>query len=389
MRESGRRVSTLIYDSPVPQIEDLFKINMFVYRHPRHNATLLRTTDHIALPPDLTGSLEFVAGLHQLPVLQSHHLESSSKFPITAIPISGTKSEAASQTSPEGIRTSQMGASPHLVQEAFGPPAVTPEVLKNLYNATGFDIPLPGSSMGSEGVAEWQWETFNRGDLSAFEKRNKLPEQQPRNVSGQRIGFARAEGTLDVQYIIAMSSVQTHQDGSEIPCDYWLSPGLGFDVLAWVSHVQRNEASPLVWSVSYGEALEAVKPAYAKRLNVEFQKLATLGVTVIFASGDSGVYSRTGGFDKFQPSFPACLPAVTAVGATQLDKDGSEVVLLCCICLTFYFVQSTIFLQCVCLLHFLFRTASRSASELHLLDSLFRAVRSSSSVFEMLVFLCL
>lgn len=40
-----------------------------------------------------------------------------------------------------------------------------------------------------------------------------------------------------------------------------------------------------------------------------------------------GVYDRlpwAGFVGPFHPSFPACLPAVTAVGATQLEADGSE-----------------------------------------------------------------
>ena len=47
-------------------------------------------------------------------------------------------------------------------------------------------------------------------------------------------------------------------------------------------------------SVSYGEALAAVSSTYAKRLDLEMQKLAAVGITVVFASGDSGVYSRSG-----------------------------------------------------------------------------------------------
>ena len=54
-----------------------------------------------------------------------------------------------------------------------------------------------------------------------------------------------------------------------------------------------------------------------------------LGVSILIASGDSGVYNRMAWsglpfFGEFHPSFPACLPAVTAVGATKLEADGSE-----------------------------------------------------------------
>ena len=78
-----------------------------------------------------------------------------------------------------------------------------------------------------------------------------------------------------------------------------------------MSEVLSTPDSPLVWSVSYGEDLSQVTADYARRLDSEFKKMATLGVSVLFASGDSGVYSRTGGTSKFHPSYPACLPSVT------------------------------------------------------------------------------
>jgi tripeptidyl-peptidase-1 len=69
-----------------------------------------------------------------------------------------------------------------------------------------------------------------------------------------------------------------------------------------------------------------VKAAYAQGLNAQFEKLGVLGHSVIIASGDSGVYNRLPliGDVVFHPSFPAVLPAVTAVGATKLESDGSE-----------------------------------------------------------------
>merc|ERR1711935_626967 len=61
------------------------------------------------------------------------------------------------------------------------------------------------------------------------------------------------------------------------------------------------------------------------RFNVEMQKFGLRGMTVFVASGDSGVYNRIP-FEngKFHPSFPACVPAVTTVGSTELNSDGSE-----------------------------------------------------------------
>lgn len=52
--------------------------------------------------------------------------------------------------------------------------------------------------------------------------------------------------------------------------------------------------------------------------------MGSIGISVLFASGDSGVYSRQGDFKTFHPDFPASLPAVTGVGATQITHDDQE-----------------------------------------------------------------
>ncbi len=53
-----------------------------------------------------------------------------------------------------------------------------------------------------------------------------------------------------------------------------------------------------MWSVSYGEDIDTIVQqfgaSYVTRFNDEVMKLGTLGITVLFASGDSGVYSRQG-----------------------------------------------------------------------------------------------
>ena len=75
--------------------------------------------------------------------------------------------------------------------------------------------------------------------------------------------------------------------GQLIPTDFYLHQGMQFDLIGWITSV---EVSPTlqnvrVWSVSYGEALEAVTVEYAQRLDQEFQKVAVLGTSIIFASG--------------------------------------------------------------------------------------------------------
>jgi len=63
---------------------------------------------------------------------------------------------------------------------------------------------------------------------------------------------------------------------------------------------------------------------YVTRTNTEFQKIGTLGVSLLSASGDSGAHGRTDeecSNPNMFPAFPACSPFLTAVGGTQID-DG-------------------------------------------------------------------
>ena len=100
--------------------------------------------------------------------------------------------------------------------------------------------------------------------------------------------IGHTEANLDVQYIMAL--------GSLIPTDFYLQKGDEFDLLAWSQDIAADTNSALVWSVSYGEDIETIVSSfdstYPQRFNTEVAKLGTLGKSVLFASGDSGVYSR-------------------------------------------------------------------------------------------------
>ena len=91
-----------------------------------------------------------------------------------------------------------------------------------------------------------------------------------------------------------------------------------------------NNASdpPRVVSTSYGEDEGSTSFAYARRVQMEFVKAGLRGVSLLFASGDSGVgtmwtsNSGGGGGDgascsHFTPQWPAASPYVTSVGATS------------------------------------------------------------------------
>lgn len=90
-------------------------------------------------------------------------------------------------------------------------------------------------------------------------------------------------------------------------------------------------------TISYANSEDNLPPSYQTRQCYEWLKLGLQGITVIAASGDTGVQSgsdqKEGCLNNgkaFAPQFPASCPYVTTVGSTALPKDakplaGSEV----------------------------------------------------------------
>ena len=59
------------------------------------------------------------------------------------------------------------------------------------------------------------------------------------------------------------------------------------------------------------------------QVNLAMQKLGVRGLTILFASGDGGVYGRRGTLKRFAPSFPSTSPYITSVGGTNFVHPGS------------------------------------------------------------------
>ena len=114
------------------------------------------------------------------------------------------------------------------------------------------------------------------------------------------------ESTLDIQYQLGVAPFQE--------TTFWSLAE--FSLYNWITAVNNAEKPPQVHSVSYGNDEEQNGKSYMERTNTEFQKSGVRGITVLFASGDQGVWGRTGIF-QFHPDFPGASPYITAVGATQ------------------------------------------------------------------------
>ena len=81
-----------------------------------------------------------------------------------------------------------------------------------------------------------------------------------------------------------------------------------------------DSALPQTLSTSYGEEEQSVPRDYALKVCDMFRDLGARGVSVLFASGDSGpgnaCIRNTDNATYFEPTFPAGCPWVTAVGGT-------------------------------------------------------------------------
>jgi len=94
--------------------------------------------------------------------------------------------------------------------------------------------------------------------------------------------------------------------------------------------------APLVNSLSYGMTESHVDTylgsGYLARSDVEFQKLASMGLTIIIADGDTGCHdlglppmSQPKCGPAFQPDWPSQSPYVTSIGSTYLTPYAEPI----------------------------------------------------------------
>ena len=162
---------------------------------------------------------------------------------------------------------------------------------------------------------------YSESDLDKFfEKLFPAGADTPIKLVGDATtGRGGVESMLDIEYMPAMGALN--------PTEFWgfsgSSPLNDADepFLAWLTVLSNTSDAevPKVFSTSYGEDETAEVPSdYADRINVEFMKAGLRGISLLFASGDSGSASDEGTCpnDMFMPMWPAGSPYVTAVGGT-------------------------------------------------------------------------
>jgi len=191
---------------------------------------------------------------------------------------------------------------------------VTPAVLKTRYNIPA--SPASAAAKSSMAVAEFQGQYYSDADITKF-KTGCAVEMSNITDFGKNRQSAGIESMLDIEYIGAVAN--------PIPLQVWYQEE--FSLLSWIQKVASTKDAALVHSVSYGnDEIQQTGAAYMNQVNVQFQQIGARGISVLFASGDQGVWGRSGHGSRFHPDFPGASPYITTVGGTDFvtDKIGDE-----------------------------------------------------------------
>jgi len=225
----------------------------------------------------------------------------------------------------------------HLPGQYFYYPHVTVALpLVDIYDLYDlYDIPR-GSRVShpnaTQCVVEFEQQYYSPSDLTMFFVEMGLDTSTPVTVIGpNNITDPGVEANLDIQWIMGMAP------GS--PTTFWSiyanSTAEIDDILQWEYAIGNMTNPPIVNSLSYGMTEDNVDTyqgaGYLNRSNVEFQKLALMGLTIIIAAGDTGSndlgappMSQT----KCQPAhadWPSDSPYVTSLASTYITPLSEPV----------------------------------------------------------------
>merc|ERR1719265_2534507 len=210
-----------------------------------------------------------------------------------------------------------LGASPSL-GNASASGDVTPLVINKAYGIDPKSVKKSGKT-NIQAIGQFQGQYVSPDDLSKFCKQyDATADCSISKFIGKNEGSQPGvESMLDVEYITGI--------GKGIATWVYSYPSFDFcsDLLQWANDVAGESQHPSVVSLSYGsQKIDFCDSTTIKRLSEDVQKLGTMGVTVVIASGDdgSGGNTRQGSNNgKLSPSFPASIPYVLAVGSTFFE----------------------------------------------------------------------
>jgi tripeptidyl-peptidase-1 len=275
--------------------ETLFSTKFFDFQSLKKESIVLRRiADPYSLPSGVAKVVELVGGIARLPAIRGAKIVDASN-------------EKAPAAWPAGCT-------------GCGATFVTPAVLAQRYGTSDALATLKPAAGNRMGTAEFQGQYWNQDDLTKFGAACKITANLTvaNSIGGNQPGNG-VEALLDVEYIqgIAPGIPLTNVYNAQYNLEDWAKQ------LAALSDTEI----PWIMSVSYGNDEKQQKStAYMQACNTQFMGFGARGVSILFASGDQGVYGRSGagilGKEPFHPDFPAASPYITAVGGTNFAAKG-------------------------------------------------------------------
>lgn len=202
----------------------------------------------------------------------------------------------------------------------------TPLNLRRLYSIGDVEGQAAGNR---QAVTAFLEQDYRASSLHVFWKmfcrKITCGKGDPKLVGDATVGTPGVESMLDIETVTGVAG--------NVEAEFWGFSGRAPQspenepFMKWLEQLSNtaDDVVPKVFSTSYGEDESSWPRPAAERLNVEFQKAGVRGISLLFASGDSGANCERG---RFVPNGPATSPYVTAVGGTgstaQWPAPGGE-----------------------------------------------------------------
>jgi tripeptidyl-peptidase-1 len=288
----GNNKDIIIADVPIAQAETMLETEFHSFSSKKYRVhSVDRIVTGYSLPDEVAEVASLVDGIRILPGLRTHSHDGE------------TSTATANWPNYCPGTTKCLGK-------------ITPNITAQIYNSAPLtQLPYKVASGNGMAVAEFQTQFFDQKDLDAFTAACGIGQMTVNDVNGNGLqSIGGVETMLDIEYI--------NGNGLGIPLsDYFY---FSYSLLNWITQVngQASTGAPLVYSVSYGnDESQQTSTDYMYQCNTQFMTAGTLGYSVLFASGDQGVWGRSGAVTgHFNPDFPGGSPYITTVGGTDFTS---------------------------------------------------------------------
>ena len=270
----------------VATVERELRTRVHHLRQKAGQRTIVKADDY-TLPAYMSGMVELITGLTELPLPRRKHRTRSLR---------------------QGVQPDQE--------------AIIPQTLRLQYNISSSSL-SPSTTIA---VAEFQDDqAYLSSDMTQFYQLTNEPSYAIQNVGP--FSGSDGESTLDIQYAPAVAR------GAQ--ATFWVEKDW---MHSFAAKIARFPSPPSVISMSWGWPSNLMclfergpgrclfNKLYIDRVNTEFAKVTARGVSLLAASGDQGApgdgFAQNGG--GVSDIFPGGSPYVTCVGATMFGPPASS-----------------------------------------------------------------